>query len=90
MSQHYRSVKYQKARMIAMVRDGFSCQICGWERFNDLTIHHQISLARGGNHRPRNLVTLCKHCHTRIHAAAQAARKTQAAALVEQAALLAT
>ena len=31
-------------------------------------VHHIIPLAEGGTHDPDNLISLCKSCHSRIHA----------------------
>ena len=31
-------------------------------------VHHIIPLAEGGTHEPDNLISLCKSCHSRIHA----------------------
>lgn len=31
-------------------------------------VHHKIPLRDGGTHDPRNLISLCKPCHSRIHA----------------------
>lgn len=46
-------------------RDGYRCQICG--RKSDLICHHIQPLGMGGTNNSRNLVTLCKSCHKRIH-----------------------
>ena len=64
----------QKIRPQILVRDGFTCQYCLKKseslRYRDLIIHH---VDRKGNHKPnpnndpKNLVTLCKPCHSREH-----------------------
>ena len=60
----------QKQRMRAMVRDGFKCQMTGCEEATlyKLTVHHLIPLGDGGTHKLDNLITICKECHTLIHA----------------------
>ena len=32
-------------------------------------VHHKVPLAEGGTHARSNLVSLCKSCHSQIHAA---------------------
>jgi 5-methylcytosine-specific restriction endonuclease McrA len=60
----------QKQRMRAMVRDNFKCRMGGCEEATlyKLTIHHLVPLSEGGTHYLENLVTVCKECHTLIHA----------------------
>lgn len=33
----------------------------------DLEVHHIVPRSRGGSHEKLNLVTMCKHCHNRVH-----------------------
>ena len=42
-----------------------ACQICGY--WGALTDHHIKSFASGGNNEPDNLITVCHHCHRKIH-----------------------
>jgi hypothetical protein len=51
-------------------RDGFTCGYCH-KRFghSDLVPHHRQPKERGGSDNPRNLVTVCHHCHECIHTA---------------------
>ncbi len=44
-------------------RDGYRCQVSGCPNRTSLHIHHRISMAKGGSHRPENLVTLCEFHH---------------------------
>lgn len=30
-------------------------------------VHHVLPVARGGTHDPRNLMSLCRSCHNKIH-----------------------
>lgn len=47
-------------------RDKGRCVICGSSFWIEL--HHAIPKSRGGNGKPYNLVSLCKHCHyDKIH-----------------------
>jgi nitrate/TMAO reductase-like tetraheme cytochrome c subunit len=54
---------YQREEVLE--RDNFKCRICQAE--TDLTIHHIRHWAKGGDHKPQNLVTLCFSCHNVIH-----------------------
>lgn len=49
-----------------IIRDNFTCQMCKQHfRYNlsALTVHHIIPRKDNGSDDPRNLITLCKHCH---------------------------
>jgi len=51
-------------------RDEYMCRNC--ERHEDmrgvsLEVHHIVPRRRGGGHKKYNLVTMCKHCHDRVH-----------------------
>ena len=63
-----------------MRRDNYTCQICG--EFHDLInvygvtvpttdgmldVHHIIPVSEGGDDSPKNLITLCRNCHKKIH-----------------------
>jgi len=52
-------------RFAVMARDGFRCVICG--RRSHLHVHHIIARADGGRTIMEGCVTLCAHCHSRIH-----------------------
>ena len=53
-------------------RDKFSCQKCGINGLDDLSvnfdIHRIIPTSKGGLNRPDNLVALCSMCHIGLHA----------------------
>lgn len=54
-----------------MARDGFRCQICGFEsRRNDLHVHHKIPFRTFSDvkiaNNPENLITLCAECHAQV------------------------
>lgn len=69
MKPFYASVAWQAARMAALKRDRFSCQICG-QRAQE--VHHRIELDENNVNDPdialnlKNLQSLCHDCHTRI------------------------
>lgn len=46
------------------------CEICLAEgRLVEVNeVHHKVPLAEGGTHDKSNLISLCKSCHSRIHA----------------------
>lgn len=46
-------------------RDGYACALCGDPRH--LHIHHAIPRSSGGGNSPRNLITLCRYCHSMAH-----------------------
>ena len=63
-----------------MHRDNYTCQICG--EFHALInvygitvpttdgmldVHHIIPVSEGGDDSPKNLITLCRNCHKKIH-----------------------
>ncbi len=54
---------WKKARKPVLERDGHCCVVCG--RTEELHIHHIDG--DNTNDRPENLVTLCEHCHARVH-----------------------
>lgn len=59
-----------KRRREVLRRDGYKCRNC--ERHEDmrgvsLEVHHIIPRSRGGSHEGINLVTMCRHCHDRVH-----------------------
>jgi len=41
------------------------CEICGSQ--DDLHVHHQIPVSKGGNHKIENLMALCESCHEAKH-----------------------
>jgi hypothetical protein len=53
-----------RARVLA--RDGYRCRCCG-SRHN-LTVHHKKQRRKGGRTKAKNLLTVCEHCHSLIHA----------------------
>jgi hypothetical protein len=53
-----------EARPTVHKRSGGMCERCGARRAID--VHHR-QLRRHGDHRPANLVDLCRECHTWVH-----------------------
>lgn len=74
-ANYYKQASYKKAKMLAMVRDDFTCRLCGCRRFFDLTTHHLVPVAQGGQNSPVNLVTLCRSCHDGLHQAMDERRR---------------
>ena len=60
--------RWQRKRLEAMQRDDFKCRDC---KRDTITLHvHHLHYAESGNPwdvKNKDLVTLCKHCHTRRH-----------------------
>ncbi|MDI9889943.1 HNH endonuclease [Microbacterium sp. IEGM 1404] len=53
-----------EARPIVHKRSGGMCERCCARRATD--VHHR-QLRRHGDHKPANLVDLCRECHNRVH-----------------------
>jgi len=63
-----------KIRREVLVRDGYACADCGWnrDRWNAddprfLELHHVEHHAAGGKNTTENLITLCNVCHDARH-----------------------
>ncbi len=60
-----RGSSHISAQKAGKLRDGYTCQMCGD------TIkpegHHIIDHQYGGSSDTRNIVTLCKACHLKVH-----------------------
>ena len=61
-------------RRTALMRDGYKCQKCGWNRDlwvaddpRHLEAHHVVHHADGGSNSADNLVTYCNICHDVVH-----------------------
>lgn len=53
-----------EARPVVHERSGGMCERCCARRATD--VHHR-QLRRHGDHKPANLVDLCRECHNRVH-----------------------
>lgn len=69
----YDTVEWQKKKYRILVRDNFTCQLCGRKdgRGHALQVHH-LSYDRCAQRRcyvcpDEDLITLCKECHNAIH-----------------------
>ena len=65
--------EYQKSnrlsenlRLATLIRDDFQCQYCGKKNVS-LEAHHIMWQENGGKNTIKNLITLCKPCHKRVH-----------------------
>lgn len=69
--QFYASAKWKRIRNYILIRDQYKCQRCGDTGF--LEVHHKIHLSPDNIHDPKialdekNLVTLCRDCHFKVH-----------------------
>lgn len=61
--EYMASTEWKKLRMRIMIRDGFTCQVCG---SNGTEVHH-ITYDRLGKERTEDLVLLCREHHQEIH-----------------------
>ena len=46
------------------------CELCFQDGIMKLVeeVHHKVPLSKGGTHDTENLISLCKSCHSKIHA----------------------
>lgn len=58
------SPQWKEKRYERLQYDGYRCRLCG--ATNYLTVHH-ITYRHLGDEKMRDLITLCQHCHERIH-----------------------
>ena len=69
MSRHHAAIPsrvWDRARRLALQRDGHRCQRCG--RAGILEVHHLVALEDGGSALDlANLETLCQKCHIDHH-----------------------
>jgi ribosomal protein S27AE len=59
-NQEFYDLRYKVLR-----RDNYTCQLCGVQQFMLLHVHH-IDFNKQNNS-VRNLITLCGHCHRKLH-----------------------
>ena len=56
---------YAELRKQVLERDRWRCQNCGTA--NNLQVHHMNCRSSLGHDCSENLITLCAHCHERLH-----------------------
>ncbi len=74
-SERFCSYFWPIVRECVLIRDDYTCAVCGvkgWDRRSlvwsaQMDVHHIRERQDGGDHSPRNLVTLCNTCHKRLH-----------------------
>ena len=67
---YQKGVNYRFANTKAYVldRDNYTCQHCkGKTKDNRLHVHHIVFRSNNGSNKPKNLTTLCKTCHNKLH-----------------------
>jgi len=69
-SDVYGSYWWPIVRDAVLDRDRCKCQMCG--NTEDLEVHHIKNRQHGGSDHPYNLITLCTHCHDRVHSRIEA------------------
>ena len=61
-------LRWERQRVEALRRDGHRCQFCGREAPDvRLAAHHVRPFPLSRDNSLRNLITLCRSCHTHIH-----------------------
>lgn len=55
--------RFSGNREAVLRRDGYQCQLCGALDAGRLVVHHR----RPGHNRTKDLITLCRACHVRVH-----------------------
>jgi hypothetical protein len=81
-ASQYTNPKWQKCRLEALNRAGFSCSICH-DTKTQLHVHH-INYERGKDvwdYQNKNFVVLCNQCHEEVHAAITVSMKEVRSAL---------
>lgn len=53
-------IRFHKSR-------GGACEICGYDKIDNLVIHHVIEKSQGGTDDLSNLKSICPNCHGEIH-----------------------
>ena len=66
-SDTYRGPDWREVRLLALERDGYTCQDCGFVNLAgfDLAVHHCIPWRLRQSNALEWLVTLCRSCHSR-------------------------
>lgn len=59
------SYEWREIREMVLARDGYACKECGTNE--DLVVHHVIPFKVVNAHHTKNLVTLCRACHSQLH-----------------------
>jgi hypothetical protein len=79
-------VGYYNTKAYILDRDKYICQNCkGKSKEHKLNVHHILSRSNGGSDLPANLITLCKTCHTQLHAGVFSLQKTKLKSLLNHA-----
>lgn len=60
-----KSSDWEDLRKIIIKRDGNTCMVCGDNK--NLSVHHKVPISEGGNNDRKNLITVCRMCHAKIH-----------------------
>lgn len=59
---------YENTRAMVLERDNYLCQAChGKSNDTRLNVHHIVYRSNKGSDDQRNLITLCKKCHDKLH-----------------------
>lgn len=60
---------FENTKAMVLNRDSYTCQHCkGKHKDSHLEVHHIIYRCQGGSDDAKNLITLCRTCHTALHA----------------------
>ena len=54
---------WSKIRHRILMRDGFTCQYCGNDDREKMTVDHVIPISKGGTDEDFNLVAACQKCN---------------------------
>lgn len=67
--QHGANYGFANTKAFVLDRDSHTCQYCkGKSKDHRLEVHHIIFRSNGGSDEAKNLITLCKTCHDKVHA----------------------
>jgi len=59
---------FANAREYVLMRDKYSCVMCGKKKNEPLHVHHKQHRSKKGSHHHTNLATLHETCHKKVHA----------------------
>jgi 5-methylcytosine-specific restriction protein A len=65
----YRNGVNQELRKKILERDAYICSLCKIQdsQMGRMQVHHIVPISSNGTDDEMNLITVCKHCHSKIH-----------------------
>jgi 5-methylcytosine-specific restriction endonuclease McrA len=63
--KYLQSGNWNQIRDFVLKRDNYTCIMCG--KTNVMLFVHHKTYIRHGHENPSDLITLCYHCHEKVH-----------------------